>query len=229
MPLAVRGSVYWYDYGLIIGNELSGSRPALIISNTELNRALSIAVAIPMSTTAPSEKHLRNHAFVEAAGSWASARQIQAVDQRRLGAKIAEAAAHELERILEILVARLASRINRPGIIQTESGDEQIGPGTIWEVEFRAPDGSVLPTQVLVLDYNDGNKMAIAVEVEHRLTPNSPVRIPINITGASQPASALVHRVRSIDVEARTATKTGVSDAASFVSVRHALLSVIVQ
>ena len=227
MPPAVRGSVYWYDYGPVIGNELSGSRPALIISNTELNRRLSIAVAIPMSSATPSSRHIQNHVFVEAANSWASVRQIKAIEQRRLGAKITDAAPHDLERILEILVARLDSRRNRPGTIQTPSGDEQIGPGTIWEVEFHAPDGSVLPTQMLVLDYNDGNKMAIAVEVEHRLSPDSPVRIPINMIGGTQPASALVHRVRSIDVEARTVIKTGVADEASLVSVGQALLSLV--
>ncbi len=227
MPPAVRGSVYWYDYGPVIGNELSGRRPALIISNTELNLQLSTAITIPMSSTIPSGRRLQNHAPVEAADSWASVRQIKAVDQRRLGAKIADATPHELERIWEILVARLDSRRNRPGTIQTPSGDEQIGPGTIWEVEFHAPDGSVLPAQMLVLDYNDGNKMAIAVEVEHRGSPDSPVLIPINMIGGTQPASALVHRVRSIDVEARTVSKTGVADEASLVSVGQALLSLI--
>lgn len=169
MPSAVRGSVHWCDFGPIMGRELSSSRPALIISNTELNRSLSIAITIPMSTTAPPSRHLQNHVFIESADSWASARQIKAVDKRRLGAKIGEATTHELERILEILVARLARTRNRPGTILTQSGDEQIGPGTIWEVEFRAPDGPALPTQMLVLDYNNGNKMAIAVEVERRL------------------------------------------------------------
>ena len=227
MPPAIRGSVYWYDFGPVIGNELSGNRPALIISNTELNRRLSVAVAIPMSTTAPPSRYIQNHVFIEAVDSWASARQIKAVDQQRIGAKIADATPQELERILEILVARMARTRRKPGTIRTQSGHEQIGPGTVWEVEFRAPDGPAMPTQMLVLDYNDGNKMAIAVEVESQLVPNSPVRIPINITCVSQPASALVHRVRSIDVEARMMSKTGTSDVASFVSVGQTLLSMI--
>ena len=46
MPHAVRGSVHWYDFGPVIGNELSGRRPALIVSNTKLNRHLSSAIAL---------------------------------------------------------------------------------------------------------------------------------------------------------------------------------------
>ena len=85
MPPPVRGSVHWYDFGPIVGNELSGIRPALIVSNSELNRALSVATAVPMSSAAPPARYLRNHVFIEAAESWASVRQVKTIDQSQLG------------------------------------------------------------------------------------------------------------------------------------------------
>ena len=91
MPIAVRGSVHWYDYGPIVGNELSDRHPALIVSNTGLNRRLQVAIALPMSTTTPPDRHLQNYVLIEAAESWASVRQIKSVTQQKLGDKIAQA------------------------------------------------------------------------------------------------------------------------------------------
>ena len=227
MPPAVRGSIYWYDFGPVIGNELSGWRPALIISNTELNHGLSTAIALPMSSATPSGRHLQNHVFIEAAESWASVRQIKAVDQNKLGNKIADAAAPDLEKAVEILVARLVRSMNSLGSIQTQSGPQRMERGTIWEIPFRAQHGHIQPTQVLVLDYNNGNHMAIAVEVEYGRPANSRVRIPIEGSGTSQPASALVHRIKSVDVGARAVTKVGAVHGDSLETVGRTLLLTI--
>ena len=133
-----------------------------------------------MSSATPAGRHLQNHVFIEAAKSWASVRQIKSVDQNKLRDKIADATAPELEKALEVLVARLASSRNNPGTIQTQSGPQRMEPGTIWEIPFRAPSGSIQLAQMLVLDYNRGNHMAVTVEVEQRRSADSPARIPIN-------------------------------------------------
>ncbi len=223
MPSAARGSVHWYDYGPVVGNELSDVRPALIISSAELNHGLTVAITLPMSSTTPPVRHLRNHVFVESACSWASVRQIKSVDQGRLGDKIGEATSQELEKALEILVERLANTRNKPGVVLTQSGYERIEPGTIWDVEFHAQGD----TRMLVIDYNDGNKMAVGVEVEYLQKPNSPVRVPININNSSESASALIHRARSFDAEARPMIKIDSVDEYSLMSVNSALLSAI--
>ena len=85
MPTPTRGKVHWYDFGPIVGSELSDERPALIISNSALNHTTTVAIAAPLSTTPPSTRHLRNHVFIEDAASWASVRQIKTVSQQELG------------------------------------------------------------------------------------------------------------------------------------------------
>ena len=175
-----------------------------------------------MSSTTPAGRHLPNHVFIEVAESWASVRQIKSVDQSRLGAKMVDTGEPTLERAAEVLVARLASKRNNPRT--THTGME---PGTIWEMPLRAQRGPIKPTRMLVLDYNHGNHMAIAVEVEQRHSAESPVRIPIGVDGRSQPASALVHRVKSIDMDARTVTKVGVVQGRSLENVGRTLLSMI--
>ena len=227
MPIAQRGGIYLYDFGPTIGNELSGRRPALIVSNTELNRRVSIAIAIPMTTTPPSARHYQNHVFITDSRSWASVRQIKAIEQQRLGRKIAEASAAELEKALEVLVARLASGRTNQGRLPMESGDEIVDLGTIWSIESVCNEGSSPPIEMLVLDYNNGNQLAIAVEVERGQARSSPVRIPIEIRGGSQMASALIHRVRSVDVSARALEKTGEASGEGMEAVGRGFLSLI--
>ena len=179
-----------------------------------------------MSSAAPPGRHLRNHVFIETAESWASVRQIKTIDQSRLGDRIAAAGADELEETVEILVQRLGKQ-NSAGAIQTPQGEEQVGVGTLAVVDFHDEHGSAQRTEMLVLDYNQGNDIVIAVEVEYRTAPNSPVRIPIDVMDTSQSASALVHRVRSIDVGARSVHRTGVVSGESMMSVGQALLAAL--
>ena len=152
-------------------------------------------------------------------------RQIKTIDQRKLGGKIADAMADELETAVEILVERLSAERDRGGPVQTASGEEQITPSTLCTFSFHFENVVVEAVEMLLLDYNHGNGMGIAVEVERRSTPNSPVRIPIDLDGSSDPASALVHRVRSIDVPARIVDKIGMVNDASLMTVGRALLA----
>ena len=227
MPTVTRGNICWCDFGPVIGNELSGRRPALIISNTELNRRLSVATVLPMSRTVPSARHLPNHVFVEAANSWASVRQAKAVNQTMLGSRFATATSQEMERALEIIVARLASSRNRPVTVHTQVGDELIFPGTIWEAKSSDPNHRTGAQQLLVLDYNHGNQIAMAVAINFHPTRSSPVRIPVQLEGRAGTASALIHRVSSIDTGQRTIRNTGVVVKDSLTRVNSALLAAI--
>lgn len=227
MPPVVRGSVYWCDYGPITGGELSSHRPALIISRTEFNHGLSAAITLPMSSTTPPAQHTRNHVFVESARSWASARQIKSVHRRRLGDKIGEATPEELERVLEVLASRLLNPRYWQGAIPTPSGHQRIEPGTVWDVEFHDQDDAVQNEHTLILDYNRGNGIAITANVEYSQRPESSVRVPISIVGSSSPASALIHRIRSIDTGARPMTRVGSVGEDSLTMVKLRLLSVV--
>ena len=225
----MRGSVHWYAYGPIVGNELSGRRPALVISTNRLNHnpTIPVVLTLPVTSSEPSPRHLRNHVFVESIGSWASVRQIKSAEKSRLGEKLGDASPREMERVLEIFVARLASTRNRPSTINTPSGPELIRPGTIWSVDFRNPDGTIRDTHILIFDLNAGNGMAIAVEVGYARRSNSLVRIPVSTVDPPAQAFALIHRVRSIDVNVRELSRVSDIDEASLLTLKSELLSAI--
>ena len=226
MPSVVRGDVRWYDFGPTIGRELSGHRPALIISNTEFNKGLSLAIAVPTSTSPPQEIHMINHVRIESTSSWASVLQIKSVEQEKLGDKLGEATSEELEDIHGFIERQLSGISALLGVVQTESGYEDVRRGSIFDVAFNEDD-AVQHATMLVLDYNKGNNMAIAVEVEDSQNPESDVRIPINIIGASGRMSALLHRVRSIDFGERDVVKVGMAEEVSTETVIDALMDAI--
>ena len=51
MPSARQGDIRWYDFGPVIGAELSGRRPALVISDDGFNRAFGMPIVLPMTRT----------------------------------------------------------------------------------------------------------------------------------------------------------------------------------
>ena len=120
---------------------------------------------------------------------------------------------------VEVLVERLASA--------SFAGTGPIETGMLLDVALHDESYSSQPMRVLVLDYNRANGMAIVAEVENREVPASPVRKPVRIVGSSQPASALVHRVRSFDLHARTVHSIGTIDDASLTLIGKTLLSVL--
>ena len=209
MPTPLRGKVHWYDFGPIVGSELSSERPALIISNAALNRTTSVAIAAPLSTTQPPARHLRNHVFIEEAGSWASVRQLKTVNQAELGDELATATPAELASALEILVARLDRGQASGGTLQTDYGEEAISPGAVWETEFQQGEGQAEYRQMLVLDHNSGNQMAIMAEFEFRERQESIISMPVRLMETAGPASVRIHRVSSIDMGKRTVRRTG--------------------
>lgn len=104
MPNAQQGDIRDYEFGPDDGAELSGRRPALIISNNEFNRSHRTAIALPMSRTMPAGRHrTRQHVYAACTGSWASTRQIKPVHQRRLGATMGQASPDELDDAIESL------------------------------------------------------------------------------------------------------------------------------
>ena len=202
MPHARQGDIHWYDFGPVIGAELSGRRPALIISNDAFNRAFGVAIALPMSRTMPAQENRRQHVHIAASDSWASAWQIKSIDQARLDGRIGRASPDEMDAVLESLLLRLGPR-HDPGWIQTAVGLLPVGAGTLWDLTLRNPGQGERQVPVLVLDYNAGNGMAITVEValgEPR--HGSPVVVPITIQDMGA-AGARVNIVRAIDVSER--------------------------
>ena len=102
LPSTRQGDIHDYEFGPDDGAELSGRRPALIISNNGFNEGFGTAIALPISSSMPAERYrTRQHVYVAGVDSWASTRQVRAVRQRRLGAIMGRASLDELDDIIE--------------------------------------------------------------------------------------------------------------------------------
>ena len=131
------------------------------------------------------------------------------MDEDKLGDFIGQASPDELEDVVEALGLRLDQR-HAPGQITTRRGAFPIEAGTMWRLSLADPVRGEFQTTVLVLDYNDGNKMAITVDLAHGApSAGSPVAAPVTILGSGQVASARVHVVRSIDASERDLAPAG--------------------
>ena len=214
MPPARQGDIHWYQFGPVIGAELSDHRPALIMSGDDVNRELAMAIALPTSTTMPAEESRTQHVRITSPDpkvpvSWASAWQVKSVVQRELGELSGRASCDELDRALEELLGRLDDR-HDPGLIEVQGRTLPIGAGTLWCLTLTGPGRGEFSTTVLVLDYNAGNDMAITVDVGWQApSPDSPVAAPVTVLGRNQVVSARVHVVRSIDTSCRTLRPAG--------------------
>ena len=227
MSGALRGNVHWYNYGPVIGAELSDNRPAIVISNDQINRQLELCITVPMSTSMPDVRFLMNHVRIEEADSWASTRQIKAIHQGLLGDFIARASPDEMNSVILSIAQRLAHQ-HAPGQIETIQGTFQIAPGTIWDLHLKDTRGQDSASPVLVIDYNAGNNMAVAADIEYaKRGSSSPVAVPIIIRDRQQAASALLHRVRSIDTSQRHLTSVGETHPEHTQAVTNRLISLI--
>ena len=208
MATALRGHIHWHDYGPVTGAELSGSRPALVVSNNLLNQRLTTAITLPTSKSEPHQRFRRQHVWLNESESHASARQIKSVPQEELGDLVGRASNQELEHIITSITERLQSQ-QRAGRIETPQGPRLLNRGTVLQDTGQA-EREEDTNGLLVLDYNAGNYMAVVVELEYRRRNiESPVAVPIRIDGEARTASALIHRIRSIDMSQRGLTPTG--------------------
>ena len=228
MPSARQGDIHDYDFGPVIGAELSGRRPALIISNNGFNERLGTAIALPMSSSMPDERYrTRQHVYVAGSDSWASTRQVKAVHQHRLGAVMGRASTDELDDIMESLARRFTTT-HRPGEVATADGIMPIDADSLWRLPVIGPGGGTFFTTVLVIDYNAGNNLAITVETEDReVRPDSPGDVPVNLLVSNVAATTLVQRVRTMDVGERDLTAAGRTRPESAGAVISRLISMI--
>ena len=210
MPSIRQGDIHDYEFGPVIGAELSGRRPALIISTNEFNGRYGTAIALSMSRTMPAERYrTRQHVYISDTDSWASTRQVKAVHQRRLGTIMGRASPDELDDTIESLARRFTTA-HPPGEVATPDGRVPIDAGSLWRFPVVEPDGRTFMSTVLVVDYNAGNNLAITVEIEKREPrTGAPGDVPVTMLDSNAAATALVQRVRTIDASERDLTAAG--------------------
>ena len=228
MPRIRQGNIHDYDFGPVIGAELSGRRPALIISSDVFNEHYRTAIALPMSTAMPAERYrARQHIYIADTGSWASTRQVKAVRQSRLGAVMGRASPDEPDDAIDSLARRFTTQ-HSTGDVATPEGVMPIEAGSLWRLPTTGSGGGTFLTTALVVDYNAGNNLAIMMEVEEREPrPGVPGDVPITTPGSDAAMTALVQRVRTIDVGERALTAAGRARSEEIGAVISRLLSMI--
>ena len=195
MPQALRGHVFYYTFGHVSGAELADNRAALIISNDETNSGRYNYIALPTSTSEPPLAQLGNHVRIEDAGDWASIQKISTVDRRALVEYIGQATPDELRQVVTAIERRLMT-FHKPGNIQTAEGLKTIKPGVVFETNLTNRYGAQIPVTFAVIDYNDGNKLALAVRLYFppRAT-RSPISAPVRIQATGKQGSAMVNQI----------------------------------
>lgn len=108
---ARRGELWLVDFGQPVGREQAGRRPALVVSDDELNDGPSgLVVVLPVTTSRrelPSHVELDDVATGLDAVSYAKCEDIRSISDRRLLARLGSApvdAMFEVERILRFLL-----------------------------------------------------------------------------------------------------------------------------
>jgi mRNA interferase MazF len=83
-----RYAVYWVDLGPAQGSELQKTRPAVVISDAEMNRHLETVVVCPMTSRLHPRWPSRVQAEVEGRRAEIAVDQIRTVSRRRIGARL---------------------------------------------------------------------------------------------------------------------------------------------
>lgn len=104
MAKILRGDILWADLNPTLGNEQSGKRPVLILSHDVFNEKSGTVIAValtsqPQKAGFPLTLELKGKQYPKP--SWVKISQIRTLSVLRLGKKIGQVSAKELELILE--------------------------------------------------------------------------------------------------------------------------------
>ena len=129
--------------------------------------------------------------------------------QSSLGPIIGHASPNELAAAVESFTRRFTSA-HIPGQILTQEGIRTIAAGTLWQITLTEVGKSEFLSTILVIDYNAGNNIAITTAIQERESrDDAPTDVPITIVESGRPATALIHRARTIDVSQRDLVAVG--------------------
>ena len=86
-----RGEIFWVDFNPTEGSEQGGRRPAVVVSNNIANRASTVVIVVPMTTTIPKRSYPQNVFFganepLRQPGT-AYCGQVRTVSKDRLGGR----------------------------------------------------------------------------------------------------------------------------------------------
>ena len=107
MARILRGEIYWADLGSTIGNEQSGKRPVLILSQQVFNRHSGTVIVLAITSQAqqagfPLSLEIRKTILPKT--SWVKISQIRTISIERLGSRISEMEPSELSQVFDGLI-----------------------------------------------------------------------------------------------------------------------------
>ena len=83
-----RYAVYWVDLDHVRGNEISKTRPAVVVSEDAMNRTLSTVVVCPITSRLPPRWPTRVRVAIAGRKAEIAVDQIRTIDRSRLGGRI---------------------------------------------------------------------------------------------------------------------------------------------
>jgi mRNA interferase MazF len=94
--------VYWISLDPTQGSEIAKTRPCVVVSPDELNRALRTVVIIPITSTVKSYPW-RVDCVVQSKNGSIACDQIRVVDKIRLNSKISDLSSNEVKQLKSVL------------------------------------------------------------------------------------------------------------------------------
>ncbi len=104
MARILRGEIYWADLNPTKGNEQTGRRPVLILSQNIFNERSGTVIAIaltsqPQRASFPLTLELSSTKLPKQ--TWAKISQIRTLSTERIGRRLAKVSENEIEQVLE--------------------------------------------------------------------------------------------------------------------------------
>lgn len=107
MARILRGSIYWADLNPVRGSEQAGVRPVLVLSHDVFNQRSGTVIVVAL-TSRPQKAGFPLTLKVESAElpelSWVKISQIRTLSVERLGRRLADLSAEELDQVIEGLM-----------------------------------------------------------------------------------------------------------------------------
>ena len=107
MGVVKRGEVYLVALDPTVGHEIQKTRPCLLVSPDEMNRAFATVIVVPM-TTAGQARPTRIPLTFQRARGFVAVDQIRTVDRERLVKRLGQVDVKTLAAVLDVLTTMFA-------------------------------------------------------------------------------------------------------------------------
>ena len=191
-----QGEVYNCDFGVERGVELSGKRPALVVSADQENSSGQNVLVVPTTQGSFDPMYLDYYPWLEELGSRASCRNLRTISIHQFGNLMGSATREEMRRVVRGGVWPYLE----DSLLHGNSNGSDPCPGTVHRGFIPNCSGLIEESWFLVLASNPSNGFATVVKVDRKPVGLSKVRIPLTVTDGPYNMAAYSHRVQPVDL-----------------------------